>query len=187
MAHLIDKDALIAEIEKCYNECLKRAKEAIDKSFVYHDSYGDDFRSDKQIETAYRCGFEEGAKWGKNQAKVEIQAQSMALAHGCPKEPVSEDLEEAIQKTIHNHFFDLNGIAIAGTSVYATVDDMVYIAKHFANWQKEQMMKDAITTKIKGSRKFGFYFDETAVIQSIIAKNNFRVGDKCKMILIKED
>ena len=26
MAHLIDKDALIAEIEKRYNECLKRAK-----------------------------------------------------------------------------------------------------------------------------------------------------------------
>ena len=26
MAHLIDKDALVAEIEKCYNECLKRAK-----------------------------------------------------------------------------------------------------------------------------------------------------------------
>ena len=26
MAHLIDKDAAIAEIDKCYNECLKRAK-----------------------------------------------------------------------------------------------------------------------------------------------------------------
>ena len=34
--------------------------------------------------------FKLGAKWGKNQAKAEIQAQSMALAHGCPKEePVS--------------------------------------------------------------------------------------------------
>jgi hypothetical protein len=39
--------------------------------------------------------FKAGAKLGKNQAKVEIQAQSIALAHGCPKEPVSEDLEEA--------------------------------------------------------------------------------------------
>ena len=29
--------------------------------------------------------FKAGAKWGKNQAKVEIQAQSMALAHGCPR------------------------------------------------------------------------------------------------------
>lgn len=48
------------------------------------------------------------------------------------EEPVSEELEEEIKKTIHNHFFDLNGIAVAGTSVYATVDDMVYIAKHFA-------------------------------------------------------
>ena len=41
------------------------------------------------------------------------------------------DLEKEIQNVIHNHFFDLNGIAIAGTSSYATVDDMVYIAKHF--------------------------------------------------------
>jgi len=41
------------------------------------------------------------------------------------------DLENDIQNVIHNHFFDLNGIAIVGTSSYATVDDMVYIAKHF--------------------------------------------------------
>lgn len=38
--------------------------------------------------------FKAGAKWGKNQAKVEIQSQSMALANGCPKEPVSEELED---------------------------------------------------------------------------------------------
>lgn len=34
--------------------------------------------------------FKAGAKWGKNQAKVEIQAQSMALAHGCHKEPTEK-------------------------------------------------------------------------------------------------
>lgn len=40
--------------------------------------------------------FKAGAEWGKNQAKVEIQAQSMALAYECPKEePVSEELEKA--------------------------------------------------------------------------------------------
>ena len=36
--------------------------------------------------------FKAGAKWGKNQAMAEIQAQSMALAHGCPEEKTSNRL-----------------------------------------------------------------------------------------------
>ena len=44
---------------------------------------------------------------------------------------VCEGLEEEIQNQIYNHFFDLHGIAIAGTTAYATVEDMVYIARHF--------------------------------------------------------
>lgn len=42
-----------------------------------------------------------------------------------------DKLEETIQREIYNHFFDLHGIAIAGTTAYATVEDMVYIAKLF--------------------------------------------------------
>ena len=97
------------------------------------------------------------------------------------EEPVSEDLEEEIQKNIHNHFFDLNGIAIAGTSVYATVDDMVYIAKHFANWQKEQMMKDAIDTTIKQG------CIELGILIKGLDKGKFSFGDKVKVIIIKSE
>lgn len=43
-------------------------------------------------------------------------------------------LEEEIQNCIYNHFFDLDGIAIAGSTAYATVDDIAYIARHFAEW-----------------------------------------------------
>lgn len=42
-------------------------EEAIGQSFIYHENRGDDFRSDKQIETAYRYGFETGANWQKEQ------------------------------------------------------------------------------------------------------------------------
>lgn len=42
-------------------------EEAISQSFIYHENRGDDFRSDKQIETAYRSGFQTGAKWQKLQ------------------------------------------------------------------------------------------------------------------------
>ena len=45
-----------------------------------------DALEDNSQELAFAKGFYRGAKWGKNQAKVEIQSQSMALAHGCPKE-----------------------------------------------------------------------------------------------------
>lgn len=38
-------------------------EEAIGQSFIYHESHGDDFKSDKQIETAYICGFKTGVKW----------------------------------------------------------------------------------------------------------------------------
>ena len=41
------------------------------------------------------------------------------------------DLDKEIQDSIYNRFFDLEGIAIAGSSLYATVEDIVYVAKHF--------------------------------------------------------
>lgn len=41
------------------------------------------------------------------------------------------ELEKEIEDKIRNVFFDLNGIAIAGSSTYASVEDMVYIARHF--------------------------------------------------------
>lgn len=41
------------------------------------------------------------------------------------------DLEKEIEKQIRSIFYDLDGIAIMGTSKYASVDDMEYVARHF--------------------------------------------------------
>lgn len=41
------------------------------------------------------------------------------------------DLEKEIEKQIRNIFYDLDGIAIMGTSKYASVEDMEYIARYF--------------------------------------------------------
>ena len=60
----------------------------LDKSYA---NYGEA----KMMELTHFDGYamldaiEFGAKWGRNQAMAEIQAQSMALAHGCPKESVA--------------------------------------------------------------------------------------------------
>ena len=58
------KDELI-KLAKSEEPVSEELEEAIGQSFIYHENRGDDFRSDKQIETAYRYGFETGAKWQK--------------------------------------------------------------------------------------------------------------------------
>ena len=52
------------------------------------------------------------------------------------REPVSDchDLEKEIKEQIYERFYDLNGIAVIGTSGYAEVKDMEDIARHFAKW-----------------------------------------------------
>ena len=55
------------------------------------------------------------------------------------EESVCDELEEEIKTQVYNLFFDLDGIAIAGATAYATVDDMAYIARHFAQWGAEHL------------------------------------------------
>ena len=92
MAHLIDKDALVAKIEK---------------------------RRDKHFNS------------GGSPSSEYCYEDDEILSIIDTLEVKEVDLEKDIQNVIHNHFFDLNSIAIAGTSSYATEDDMIYIAKHF--------------------------------------------------------
>lgn len=53
------------------------------------------------------------------------------FVHSLQQEQPEVDLEEEIEKQIRSTFYDLEGIAIMGTSKYASVEDMVYIARHF--------------------------------------------------------
>jgi len=57
-------------------------EEAIAQSLIYHENNGDDFRSDKQIETAYRYGFETCAKWKemKLQSTIELAGEQHLAA-----------------------------------------------------------------------------------------------------------
>ena len=59
------------------------------------------------------------------------------------REPVTDchDLEEEIKEQIYERFYDLNGIAVIGTSGYAEVKDMEDIARHFAEWGAEHLKK----------------------------------------------
>ena len=55
------------------------------------------------------------------------------------------------------------------------------IARHFAEWQKAQMMKEAVEGKIYGCD--GLHWIETDVDENIKGKE----GDKVRIIIVKED
>ena len=136
MEQYIDKFALVAEIERrmtpecgyTLNKLLdyidtlevkevqeepvsEDLEEAIGQSFIYHENHGDDFRSDKQIETAYRYGFESGAEWQK--AKDEY---------------ITEDLGEYISE-------------LAKQFPEVSFAKLSRIAVMVAKWQKEKDQK----------------------------------------------
>lgn len=98
---LIDKDALLAEIEKCVYRCNEKKHSC---------------PVNTQVEAI---------------CDNKINAYNEIISHINTLEVKEVDLEKEIQNSIYDHFFDLNGIAIAGCTAYATVEDMVYIAKHF--------------------------------------------------------
>ena len=73
--------------------------------------------------------FKSGAEWGMRQAEAKIQAQSTALAHGCPKELTSNDLEEAAHSYVDTtiEWFDSEGNPCCYPAFIAG-----------AQWQKER-------------------------------------------------
>lgn len=88
--------------------------------------------------------------------------------------PVSEDLEEEIQK----HLKECLNVKFPTTDIESIKKDVEYTARHFANWQKKQMMKDAVEVQVNP------LLGETFVGCKV---NGYKVGDKVKLIIIKED
>ena len=88
------------------------------------------------------------------------------------------DLEQEIEKCLHRH----NMLAVGKK-------DFTDIAKHFANWQEEQMMKDAIPIKIDSGGTCG-PFNEGIWIQAILlSSKRINLSDNYKHMIIevKED
>lgn len=89
------------------------------------------------------------------------------------QEPASEDLEKEIDR-----YFNTEGIPVTGGALRDT-------ARHFAQWQKEQMIKDAIECHID-------YYDGPILnftqkqLDDALEKNGAKIGDKVKVIIIKE-
>lgn len=61
-------------------------------------------------------------------------------------------------------------------------------AHHFANWQKKQMMKDAVEGYIEGDQRNqeDEPYDVYAVSDSLDT-TKFKIGDKVKVLILKDD
>lgn len=105
------------------------------------------------------------------------------MAEKCIKESASEDLEEEINEYISiNYQTRFDEVLVDENDEPLTVFDFKNIATHFANWQKEQMMKSTVNTEI-------LLVHNGAMFLSADCKSPFDIirGDKLKIIIVKED
>jgi hypothetical protein len=79
------------------------------------------------------------------------------------EEPASKDLEREIKHYVYDPYFDLNGVAVKGATDYLTVEDVADIARHFVQWQKEQMITKACNYLFSHMGLFVTIFDDDIV------------------------
>ena len=133
---LIDKDALLAEIDKRMEHLTPHAGQGVILTKVLKDHY-EDLRN---------------------------------FINRMSEEPASKDLEEEYQRFLKEEWFN-------NPCKHAMSEFCVLIARHFANWQKEQMMKNAV--------------EATYIANNMIRQNKIthplHVGDKIKIIILNEE
>ena len=100
--------------------------------------------------------------------KAELK-KIMEAIDSLTSEPVSDDYADEVISWEDSHD-DWDRVVIRKT------------AKHFSDWQKQQMMKDAVDGEVTHGKSLaipslGYFLD----------KNGLDFGDKVKLIIIKED
>lgn len=85
------------------------------------------------------------------------------------EEPVSEELEAEIQQYVEQKKLPDVGFLVPE------------IARHFANWQKQQMMKYAVNCIYYGRNTYGLHIETTA-----FRNLGLHYGDEVKLIIIKK-
>jgi len=110
------------------------------------------------------------------------------------EEPVSEDLEKELDNWRHLHFNGRRDKELSGE--YLKRSSQLDLAHHFADWQKKQMMKDAIdiipfdinpNNGIAHFRIREQYGEELTIKSSWIISQGIKVNRKVKLIIIKEE
>ena len=117
----------------------------------------------KEIEQAVLSGAYSGLNLARDESYEENRQE----------ESVSEELEDEIDAWCRK--------VITGLPIVKEA------ARHFANWQKQQMVKAAIETEVVDD-SFGQQVGEVLAIRyDVQPEDNLEIGDKVKLIIIKEE
>ena len=122
-------------------------------------------------------------------ARIQLYTQSEVLKQildfidSLQEEPVSEELEEASKEWLrpqldksYVNYGEAKMMELTHFDGYAMLDAIEFGAK----WQKEQMMKDAITAHCFG-------FQGAALFSFRLPAGSYLVGSEVKVSVIKED
>lgn len=91
------------------------------------------------------------------------------------EQPVCEGLEEEIDRLWEN------GLSDELSGPHNSFDVVAKIARHFAQWQKEQMMKQVVECRVCHTKL------TDAPVVELYAPVGYKVGDKIRIIIVKED
>ncbi len=121
----------------------------IQKAFIYHESHGDDFRSDCQIETAFRTGFEDGfkckgyiSKIQENNLKEEIKRYFNEQPIMTRSKGVDYKLIPSAEK-IAKHFFEL-GLNASNPLTWEDIKLIWNITDEMDNMPEEEFYKEVL-------------------------------------------
>lgn len=101
------------------------------------------------------------------------------VSDSTPLEESGEDLKSELHNYIEQHKSELSGYF-----------DIRRVARHFANWQKQQMMKGTIDGYVTGNDERDIdVWIESERFRWIENKNvtELNIGDKVKLVIIKEE
>lgn len=124
-------------------------------------------------------------------ARIQLYTQSEVLKQvldyidKVQEEPVSEELENELNKYIKDYFtidreqLDRFGIEEKDYMYSMDKSDMLALVEHFTKWQKEQMMAKAIDAHCFG-------FQGAALFSFRLPADNYLVGSEVKVIVVKE-
>ena len=132
-----------------------------------------------EIEKRKLCTMDEHMKFYSEAAEGEYNALKnvLEIINSLPEEPVSEDLKE----------FEVEYIEREKDNIVCVYDRHAGLVDG-AKWQKQQMMKDAIEAEIIN---WASMFTSIKVIEperaEAMIKEKFDIGDKVKLIIVKED
>ena len=125
--------------------------------------------------SAHTCGY------------LDANETLLSFIDSMQEEPVHVDLEDEIEQYMdHNYYIDEDFVVCDRNHVDFKFheDNFKEVARHFAEWQKQQMLKDAKLAAVKDAT-VAEYWDNWLILDPYL-RGSFKDGEKVKIVILKE-